>query len=92
MTLKLPASARIKRRYLLIQGGGKSVIEKAIIAALGTFGWSRAAPLFVSVPRVSDVVLSIDRSALDEVRAALELAPEKLEVRRVSGTIKGLQK
>lgn len=91
MSLKLPASMRTKRRYLRIQGGTKEVIERALLQGLGTLGWARAAPLFVTVPALPGIVLSVDRRYLNDVRAALELAPERITVTRVSGTLKGLE-
>ena len=36
------------------------------------------------------VVISINREMLDKVRASLCVWPEKMSVKRVSGTIKGL--
>ena len=88
----LPSSMRTKRRYIHIQGGSKEAIEHVLLNNLGTFGWAKAEPLFVSVPEIDGIVLSIDRTALDNVRAALELSQEKMIITRVSGTIKGLQK
>ncbi len=86
----LPSSMRTKRRYLCIQGGSKEEIERVLRLHLGTFGWAKAEPLFVSVPESDGIVLSIDRASLDIARAALELSPEKMRITRVSGTIKGL--
>ena len=88
----LPSSMRTKRRYLCIQGGNKETIERVLLLHIGTLGWAKAEPLFVSVPEIDGIVLSIDRAALDNVRAALELSQEKMKIIRVSGTIKGLQK
>ncbi len=90
MTLPLPSSARTKRRYLRVVGS-RDQIEHALMTHLGTLGWSRAAPLFITVRRIRETVVSIDRASLDAVRAALELSPEKLKVVRVSGTIEGLR-
>lgn len=92
MSLPLSSSARTKRRYLHILGTNKSAVERVMLAGLGTIGWSRAAPVFVTSSNLSGVVVSVDRRSLDAVRAALELAPERMKITRVSGTIKGLNK
>ena len=87
--LKQKASARINRRYLLINGK-KENIEKAILDYIGILGWAKASPLFVK--RIGKKqVLSINRKEIDNVKAALVLAPGNLEVFRVSGTLKGLK-
>ena len=89
---RLPSSMRINRRYVSILGGDKEIIERALLSGLGTLGWAKGAPLFVTVEGSKNVVLSIDRGSLDAVRAAFELAPQRLTITRVSGTIKGLEK
>jgi len=88
---QLPPSMRTKRRYIQIQGGSRESIEGILLLHLGTFGWAKAEPLFVTVPEIDGIVLSVDRAALDNVRAALELSKEKMIITRVSGTIKGLR-
>ena len=87
--LKQKASARINRRYLLVNGT-KENIEKAILDYIGILGWTKASPLFVK--RIGKKqVLSINRKEIDNVKAALVIAPGNLEVFRVSGTLKGLK-
>jgi len=88
---RLPSSMRINRRYVSILRGDKEVVERALLSGLGTLGWAKAAPLFVTIEGSKNVVLSIDRGSLDAVRAAFELAPQKIVIIRVSGTIKGLR-
>lgn len=91
MKLKLKPSARIKRRYLLIEAKSKEDISKAILDYIGILGWARASPVFVNN---SDkrIILAIERKEINNVRAAFELFPEKIKVLRVSGTLKGLKK
>jgi len=88
---QLPPSMRTKRRYIQIQGGSRESIEGILLLHLGTFGWAKAEPLFVTVPEIDGTVLSVDRASLDFVRASIELSKERIRVIRVSGTIKGLR-
>ena len=86
--LKQKASARVNRRYLLINGT-KENIEKAILDYIGILGWAKASPLFVK--RVGKrQVLAISRKEVINVGAAMVAASGNLEVLKVSGTIKGL--
>jgi len=86
--MKQRASARIKRRYLLIEGS-KEDVEKAILDYIGILGWARATPIFV-VSKKKGIILSVDRKEIINVRAAFEASSNKIKVIRVSGTIKGL--
>jgi len=83
--MKLKPSAKIHRRYLLIEGS-KPDIEKAILEYIGILGYAEASPLFVK-PNV----LAVERSALIKVRAAFEASPYSIKVKKVSGTLKGLE-
>ena len=58
---------------------------------VGVLGWANAAPVFVPSSD-GKIILAVNREALNDVRAALALARERIEVLRVSGTIKGLGK
>lgn len=91
MTLKLQPSMRTKHRYLLIQASSKAAIEQALLDALGTLGWAKASPLFVSHTG-SQFILAVARQSLQDVRAAFELSKENIHILRVSGTLKGLEK
>ena len=87
--MKLRASAKIKRRYLLIEGN-KEEVEKAILDYIGILGWAKAMPVFVLPKKGERIILSVDRKELTNVRAGFEASPYKIKVLRVSGTIKGL--
>ena len=87
--LTLKSSARDSKRYLLIKGL-RSSVEKAILEYIGVLGWADAAPVFVS-ERSDEVVVCVNREALNSVRAALALAKDTLKIVRVSGTLKGLR-
>ena len=90
MKLKLKPSARIKRRYLLIEAKSKDEIEKTILDYIGILGWADAAPQFVESEK--NFILAIERKSLTNVRASFELSLAKIKVLRVSGTLKGLEK
>ena len=89
MKLKTKPSARIKKRYLLIQGK-KEEIEKSILDFLGILGYAKAAPIFVDIKNKDKIILAINRTELTHVRAAFELV-KNIKVLRVSGTLKGLK-
>ncbi|MEK6915867.1 MAG: Rpp14/Pop5 family protein [Nanoarchaeota archaeon] len=87
--LKLRPSARNDRRYILIRGS-RSYVEKAILEFIGVLGWAEASPVFVY--EVSDrVIVAINRKSLSKVRTALAMVKD-IEILRVSGTLKGLEK
>ena len=86
---KQKASARIKRRYLLIDAENKEEIEKAILEYIGILGWAKASPIFVS-SKGKNIILAINREEIAKVRGALALSKDNIKVKRVSGTLKGL--
>lgn len=90
MALKLKPSARMKKRYLLLNGR-KEEIEKAMIEYLGVLGTAKAAPFFVE-NKSGKVILCVERAEVDNVIAAFAFFDGRIEVLRVSGTIKGLGK
>lgn len=92
MTLKLKPSAKIHRRYLLIEAESAEKVKQALLESLGEIGWAKASPMFVKVKPVAEgkIVLAIAREELNNVRAAIELSKDKIKVVRVSGTIKSL--
>ena len=87
--LKLDASHRLNRRYILVSGG-KSAIENALLEYLGILGWSRAAPTFEV--RGKEVIIAVNRKEVDHAIAGLAIASDDLNVLAVSGTLKGLSK
>jgi len=85
---------KINLRYLVIEASGKDAVEKVILDGIGTLGWAEATPSFLKIhnsEKLKDkVILSINRKSLDKIRACFELSKEKIVVKKVSGTIKGL--
>lgn len=85
----LKPSMREKKRYLLVRGSVKD-IEKAILEGIGVIGASKAG--FNWIKSGSDkAIISVNRESVDSVRACFAIWPKKLQVERVSGTLRGLR-
>ena len=89
MNLKLKPSSKIKRRYLLLEANSKEEIEKAILDYIGILGWASSSPFFIQL-KENKIILAIDRKEINNVRAALELSKLNIKIKKVSGTLKGL--
>jgi RNase P/RNase MRP subunit POP5 len=88
----LKPSMRENKRYLLVEGKDlKKNIEKAILDFIGILGMSKVGLGWIK-SNSNSAVISINREMLDSVRASLCVFPEKMEVKKVSGTLKGLGK
>ena len=85
-------SHKENKRYLFIRGKNpKQFIENAIFDFIGISGLSKCGLSFIeSAPTF--VVICINREMVDLVRASIAISPEKMEVEKVSGTLKGLGK
>ena len=87
----LKPSMRERKRYLLVSGKNlKENIPKAIKDFIGVLGMSKTSLSFIKSDKDFSVI-SINREMLDKVRASLCVWPEKMSVKKVSGTIKGLR-
>lgn len=87
----LKPSARENKRYLLISGKNlRENVEKAILDFIGVLGLSGCGLSFISCDG-GKAIVCVNREAVDKVRAGLCVFPEKMEVLRVSGTLKGLK-
>jgi RNase P/RNase MRP subunit POP5 len=88
----LKPSMRENRRYLLIEGKElRKNVEKAILDFIGSFGYAKAGLEWIKVGE-RNAIISVNREALNSVRASLAVFPKKIEVKKVSGTLKGLKK
>jgi len=88
----LNPTMREDKRYLLINGKNlEKNIPKAILEFIGILGMSKSSPSFIKKTKES-VILSVNRKSLDHVKASFAVFPEKIDVVRVSGTLKGLEK
>ena len=87
----LKPSHREKKRYLLISGkdANSKDIEEAILKFIGVLGYAKASPMFVKLekPRVGKIVISINRSELEKVRASFVLFGKDIRIERVAGSI-----
>ena len=92
----LKPSQREKKRYLRIKSNSKDIkndIEDAISEFLGLSGISKISLRFIEISNKKDsAIISINREMLNNVKASLVIYKNKLEVEKVSGTLKGLRK
>ncbi len=85
----LKPSAREKKRYLLIKGKTKE-IERAILDFIGVLGMSKCGLSWIK-SSANSAIICVNREMVDSIRASLCTWPEKIEVIKVSGTLKGLR-
>lgn len=87
----LKPSARENKRYLLVTGKNlKQNVEKAILEFAGVLGMSKTGLSWIEAKNDS-AIICVNREAVNSVRASLCVFPEKMEVKKVSGTLKGLR-
>lgn len=87
----LKPSMRENKRYLLVEGKElRKNVEKAILDFIGVLGMSKAGLEWIKTGENS-AIISVNREAVDSVRASLAVWPKKMEVKRVSGTLRGLR-
>ena len=80
-------SHRENKRYLLLEGKNlKKDVPYLIKKFVGVLGLSEASPKFITKN-----ILSINRKSLEKVRAAFIFSEEKINILKVSGTLKGLK-
>lgn len=81
-------SHKENKRYLKIKGKDlKRNVNDAIKDYIGNLGLAEASPIWIKKD-----ILSINRKSLNKVRGSFVLWPEKIEILKVSGTLKGLLK
>ncbi|MEK6898455.1 MAG: hypothetical protein AABX28_03815 [Nanoarchaeota archaeon] len=86
----LKPTMRENKRYLLVHGKNlRENIEKAILDFVGVLGMSKTGLSFIKTEKDS-VIICINREAVNEVRASFAVFAEKIEVKKVSGTLRGL--
>jgi len=82
----LKPSMREKKRYLLLEGKfSRKEVEDAIMKYVGILGYAKASPMWIS-----GKILAINRKSINEVRGSFVLT-DKISVKKVSGTLKGLR-
>ena len=87
---KLKSSMRDSKRYLVLEGEKKS-IETAIIDYIGILGWAKASPRFVKKTGKENI-LAINKKELNNIIASFAVSKKKINVLKISGTLKGLDK
>jgi RNase P/RNase MRP subunit POP5 len=87
----LKPSMREKKRYLLIEGEElKKNAERAILDFTGVLGMSKTGLEFIKQGK-DYAIISINRDAINNVRASFAVFSKRIEVKKVSGTLKGLK-
>ena len=93
--LKLLPSLKEKKRYILIEIEAKNKaevqgkIDEVLLGFLGTLGYGKAGPMLIGSAKKDsrwNVVLSINRKELENVKAAFAYA--KIRCLKVFGTLK----
>jgi RNase P/RNase MRP subunit POP5 len=86
----LKPSMREKKRYLLLEGEDlKKNVEKSILDFIGVFGFSKTGLEWIK-QRGDSAIICINREIVNQVRASFAVWPKKIEIKRVSGTLKAL--
>ncbi|MFH1787551.1 MAG: hypothetical protein ABH811_02060 [archaeon] len=86
----LKPSMRENKRYLSIKGKNlKTNVEKAILDFIGILGMSKAGLSWIKF-NLSSAIICVNQKAVNSVRASFCVWPEKIEVKKISGTLKGL--
>ena len=87
----LKPSMRENKIYVLIRGKNlRENVEKAILEFIGVLGMSKCGLSFISSSN-GELIICVNREAVDSVRASLAVFREKMEVLKVSGTLRGLR-
>jgi RNase P/RNase MRP subunit POP5 len=88
----LKPSMKENKRYLLVKGKNlKQNIEKAIFDFIGVLGMSKTGMSWIKSD-ANSAVICLNREAVNSVRASLAVWPEKMEIVKISGTLKSLGK
>ena len=86
----LKPSMRENKRYLLLEGEDlKKNVEKSILDFIGVFGFSKTGLEWIK-QKGDNAIISINREMVNQVRASFAVWKEKIEIKRVSGTLKAL--
>lgn len=93
----LRPSMKENKRYLLVKADSKSAnlkenIEKAILEFSGALGMKKCGLSFIKSEKSDSVIVSVNREGVDLVRASLAVFSEKMQVLKVSGTLKKLKR
>ena len=88
----LKPSMREKKRYLLLNGKNlKKNVEKSILEFIGVLGMSKVGLSWIKSTSTS-AIICVNRKSVDHIRASFAVYADKISVKKVSGTLKGLGK
>ncbi|MEN9625830.1 MAG: hypothetical protein RL557_158 [archaeon] len=88
----LKPSHRENKRYLLIKGNvTRDDIDKSIFDFIGVLGYAEASPQFITSNK-DGIILAINRESLEKIRASFLMSEKLIEIVKVSGSVKGLNK
>ena len=88
----LKPSAKENRRYILIKGENNyKKVESSVLEFSGVLGLAESGLKFIKKEN-GNLIVSITRESVNKVRAGFAVFKDKIEVLRVSGTLKGLRK
>ena len=86
----LSPSLKENKRYLLLKGKDLRVeVEKSIFDFIGVLGMSKTGLNWVKANK-EQAVIAVNREMLNDVKACFSVWPSKIQVVKVSGTLKGL--
>jgi RNase P/RNase MRP subunit POP5 len=80
------------KRYLYVKGKnlGRD-IEKSILDFGGVLGMSKTGLVWIKSDKSKDLaIIGVNREAVDLVRASFAVYCERIEVSKISGTLRGL--
>ena len=87
----LKASMKEDKRYLLLSGQElKTQVEKSILEFVGVLGMSKTGLNWIKNGK-DWAIIGVNREMLNQVQASFSVWSKKIEVTRVSGTLKGLK-
>ncbi|MFW5846982.1 MAG: Rpp14/Pop5 family protein [Nanoarchaeota archaeon] len=95
----LKPSQKENKRYLLISSGKlkdkelQKEVEKAILEFSGILGMSKSNLTWITLDKKlkGRVIACIDRNSINLIRASIAVYKTKIQVERVSGTLKSLK-
>ncbi len=91
MKLKIKSSARIKKRYLIVECKSDEDVFNAIREFGGISLWTRATPQKVNLIKNKNLkVFSVSRECLDDVRASFEVFKNEIRILKVAGTLESV--
>ena len=86
----LRPTLRENKRYLFIKcNNPRKLVEKTILEFIGVLGYAESGLKFIEFDD-NKAIIAVNREALNKVRASFAVSPEKIQIVKVSGTLKGL--